>query len=43
MSTGHTAPTGPRLAVLFAFVEPDDTLDFALGAWQAPAPVTGTG
>lgn len=26
MSTGHT---GPRLAVLFAFLEPEDTLDFA--------------
>jgi hypothetical protein len=35
MSTGHTSP---RLAVLFAFVEPGDTLDFALGAWQELAP-----
>ena len=35
MSTGDA---GPRLAVLFAFVEPEDALDFARGAWQVPAP-----
>jgi hypothetical protein len=41
MSTGDA---GPRLAVLFAYVEPEDTLDFAQGARQvlAPREVRGT-